>query len=58
MHEYDFHLIFNWTMKNVNIIFPGDPTVFGNLNPADEVKQAVVDSVHCDKMNGYAPSIG
>lgn len=36
----------------------GDPTVFGNLVPPDEVIGAVVKSVQSMKYNGYAPSTG
>ena len=36
----------------------GDPTVFGNLLPSEEVKEAIIKSVKSDKYNGYAPSIG
>ncbi|XP_067130747.1 tyrosine aminotransferase-like [Centruroides vittatus] len=36
----------------------GDPTVFGNLNPSDEAREAIIDSVNSMKFNGYAPSTG
>ncbi|KAG8198904.1 hypothetical protein JTE90_015116 [Oedothorax gibbosus] len=36
----------------------GDPTVFGNLQPCDEITSAVVESVHSMQHNGYAPSSG
>lgn len=36
----------------------GDPTVFGNLRPADEVVEAVVESVRSGKHNGYIASTG
>ncbi|ELU03237.1 hypothetical protein CAPTEDRAFT_162073 [Capitella teleta] len=36
----------------------GDPTVFGNLLPAEVVNAAVVESVKDCKHNGYAPSVG
>ncbi|XP_076062960.1 tyrosine aminotransferase-like [Oratosquilla oratoria] len=36
----------------------GDPTVFGNLVPAEEITEAVVDSIRSGKYNGYAPSTG
>jgi len=36
----------------------GDPTVFGNMKLAEEVKDAVVSSLRCEKNNGYAPSVG
>ena len=37
---------------------PGDPTVFGNLEPAKVVVDAVVEAVQASKFNGYAPSTG
>ncbi|XP_018017685.1 tyrosine aminotransferase [Hyalella azteca] len=36
----------------------GDPTVFGNLRPAESVVDAVVDSVRSGKNNGYVPATG
>lgn len=36
----------------------GDPTVFGNLEPATEVVDAVVEAVKAIKFNGYAASTG
>ena len=39
-------------------ILAGDPTVFGNLSPPDEVIDAVVESVRSMRFNGYAPSTG
>eukprot|EP00095_Tigriopus_kingsejongensis_P009478 maker-scaffold322_size207131-snap-gene-1.15 protein:Tk09478 transcript:maker-scaffold322_size207131-snap-gene-1.15-mRNA-1 annotation:"tyrosine aminotransferase" len=36
----------------------GDPTVFGNLKPAQEVIDAVTESVQSGKNNGYGPSTG
>ncbi len=39
-------------------IFLGDPTVFGNMPPSIEAKNAVMEIVTGDKHNGYAPSIG
>jgi len=36
----------------------GDPTVFGNLTPADSVVKAVVDSIRSGKHNGYTSSVG
>ncbi|XP_037085754.1 LOW QUALITY PROTEIN: tyrosine aminotransferase-like [Pollicipes pollicipes] len=36
----------------------GDPTVFGNLKPAEVVIEAVVESVKSMKFNGYVPSTG
>ena len=40
------------------VLFSGDPTVFGNLLPAEQVKEAVIRAVQSDKYNGYAPSVG
>ena len=36
----------------------GDPTVFGNLEPAKIVTDAVVEAVQAITFNGYAPSTG
>ncbi|XP_050361316.1 tyrosine aminotransferase [Nymphalis io] len=36
----------------------GDPTTFGNLNPPEQVLQAVRDSVELTTSRGYAPSKG
>merc|ERR1712112_113214 len=36
----------------------GDPTVFGNLQPAKEVVKAVHESLDSYKHNGYGPSTG
>ncbi|CAD5123931.1 DgyrCDS12239 [Dimorphilus gyrociliatus] len=44
--------------KSMIALSIGDPTVFGNLKPADNVVQAIVDSVKSEKWNGYLPSIG
>lgn len=38
--------------------FSGDPTVYGNLAPAKEAIQALVDSALSGAHNGYAPSVG
>ena len=38
--------------------FSGDPSVFGNLEPCNEMISAVVKSVKQSKHNGYAPSTG
>lgn len=44
----------------INKIFfaTGDPTTFGNLNPPEQVLQAVQDSVQLHTSRGYAPSKG
>ena len=39
-------------------IFPGDPTVFGNLQLCDTICDAVCKSVRGQKANGYCASIG
>ncbi|CAL4116174.1 unnamed protein product, partial [Meganyctiphanes norvegica] len=36
----------------------GDPTVFGNLVPAETITNAVSESVQSGKYNGYGPSTG
>ncbi|CAH2238835.1 tyrosine aminotransferase [Pararge aegeria] len=36
----------------------GDPTTFGNLNPPDQLLQAVRESIELHKSRGYAPSKG
>ena len=39
-------------------MFVGDPTVFGNLSTAKEVKAAMKRAVEEGKADGYAPSVG
>eukprot|EP00794_Sanderia_malayensis_P018613 gene18613-20490_t len=36
----------------------GDPTIFGNLNPPEEVTEAISKSLKSGKNNGYGPSTG
>ncbi|KAI1285410.1 Tyrosine aminotransferase [Halotydeus destructor] len=36
----------------------GDPTLFGNLQPADEIVDALVKSITSGKHNGYLPAAG
>lgn len=44
---------------NANTFFPtGDPTTFGNLQPADEVLDAVKQAIDSGNYNGYAPAVG
>lgn len=43
---------------NVIPLSIGDPTVFGNLNPAKNVVEAVAAALAEGKFNGYAPSTG
>lgn len=44
--------------KSVISLSIGDPTVFGNLKPCDEITCAVAESVMSMQFNGYAPSTG
>jgi aspartate/methionine/tyrosine aminotransferase len=36
----------------------GDPTVFGNLQPAIEILDAMKEVIDEKNFNGYAPSVG
>ena len=36
----------------------GDPSVFGNLEPCQEMLEAVLKCLKQSKHNGYAPSTG
>ncbi|RWS26003.1 Tyrosine aminotransferase-like protein [Leptotrombidium deliense] len=36
----------------------GDPTVYGNLKPCDEIIEAIVESVKSNEHNGYVASTG
>lgn len=38
--------------------FKGDPTTFGNLQPADEVLEAMKQVIDEGNFNGYGPSVG
>lgn len=38
--------------------FSGDPSVFGNLEPCDEIVDAVMKCIKEAKHNGYSPSTG
>ncbi|GBP66560.1 Tyrosine aminotransferase [Eumeta japonica] len=40
------------------VIRVGDPTTFGNLNPPEQVIQAVKDSIELHSSRGYGPSNG
>lgn len=42
----------------MEIFFVGDPTVFGNLQPANEVLDAMKEVIDEKNFNGYAPSVG
>lgn len=44
--------------KQVISLSIGDPTVFGNLRPCEEILQPLIDSVRSMDHNGYAPSTG
>ena len=59
--RYSVHLVFHvtreWYPPDLDL-GPGDPTVFGNLEPAKVVVDAVVEAVRAIKFNGYAPSTG
>ncbi|CAK8672528.1 tyrosine aminotransferase-like [Clavelina lepadiformis] len=44
--------------KKVITLSLGDPTVFGNFQPAEQVLQSVVDAIKNGKNNGYSPSFG
>ncbi|GFG31578.1 hypothetical protein Cfor_08050, partial [Coptotermes formosanus] len=47
-----------WNHKLKFLMFSGDPTVFGNLQPPVEVIEAVQESLLSIRYNGYAPSTG
>lgn len=47
-------LIFNY----LNFFCLGDPSVFGNLEPCQEMLEAVVKCLKQSEHNGYAPSTG
>jgi tyrosine aminotransferase len=38
--------------------FAGDPTTFGNLQPANEILDAMKRVIDEKNFNGYAPSVG
>ena len=44
--------------KPMNSLSIGDPTTFGNLNPASNAITAITDALQSGKYNGYAPSSG
>lgn len=44
--------------KQVISLSIGDPTVFGNLKPCEEITSAIIESVTSMRYNGYAPSTG
>ncbi len=47
----------NFLFKYLNL-FLGDPTIFGNLKPCEEITNAMVDSIQSIKYNGYFPAAG
>lgn len=51
---------YKWTFNffNARSCVLGDPTVFGNLLPPEEVLDAVHGSLQSQSYNGYAPSTG
>jgi len=42
----------------IHCIMSGDPTTFGNLQPANEILDAMKQVIDEKKFNGYAPSVG
>lgn len=40
------------------VLSTGDPTVFGNLQPAQEIIDAMKEVIDEKNFNGYAPSVG
>jgi len=36
----------------------GDPTIFGNLKPCENITDAMIESVQSSKNNGYFPAAG
>lgn len=36
----------------------GDPTIFGNLLPCDEIIDAMINSLQSQRNNGYFPAVG
>ncbi|XP_031345368.1 tyrosine aminotransferase [Photinus pyralis] len=44
--------------KSLIALSIGDPTVYGNLEPPNEVVQAVLEAVTDGKYNGYGPTVG
>lgn len=36
----------------------GDPTIFGNLLPCDEMIDAMINSLQSQRNNGYFPAVG
>ena len=38
--------------------FLGDPSIFGNLDPCNEMIDSVVNCIKKGKHNGYSPSTG
>lgn len=53
----NLHIVPN-SEKHMIALSIGDPTVFGNLKPAKEITEALVESIQSFKYNGYAPSTG
>lgn len=40
------------------IVVLGDPTIFGNLSPSENITEALIRSVKSNQFNGYLPSNG
>lgn len=53
-HNYEI-IKFNFYFQ---ISLPGDPTTFGNLQPADQVLEAMKNVIEEGNYNGYGPSVG
>lgn len=39
-------------------MFPGDPTIYGNLKPHESIIAAMQKSISSMAHNGYAPTVG
>lgn len=57
-HDSYISFILVWeTIFSLNT-FLGDPSVFGNLDPCNEMVDSVVNCIKKAKHNGYSPSTG
>ena len=50
--------LLNHTQTIHTSVIAGDPTLFGNLQPTDQIVEALVKSITSAKHNGYLPSMG
>ena len=50
--------VFNMLSFYCHCIMSGDPTTFGNLQPANEILDAMKQVIDEKNFNGYAPSVG